>query len=52
MSQNGRKPVVTVNRGGVRQVSPREILRSDAGREQIRKTHAVVAARKTAETKE
>jgi hypothetical protein len=33
-------------------VSPREILRSDAGREQIRKTHAVVAARKTAETKE
>jgi hypothetical protein len=32
------KPLVTTTDRGVRQVSPKEILRSDAGREQIRKT--------------
>jgi hypothetical protein len=52
VTQNGRRPAITVNRGGVRQVSPREILRSDVGKEQIRKTHAVVVARKSASAKE
>lgn len=35
------KPRVTVSKAGVRQVSPSDILRSRAGREQIRQTQGI-----------